>query len=135
METYEKLLDRLYLSLPPAALQKERFELLEADSMIQGQKTIIKNFSQIVKQLRRELPHVMKFLTKELATPNNLEEGRLVVSGKFPRYQVQNAMMAYTKQYVLCGTCGKPDTHFEEREGIKVIKCEACGAHTAIRKL
>lgn len=135
MDSYEKLLDRAYMSLPATALQKERFELMEADSMIQGQKTIMKNFSAIVKQLRREQNHVMKFLTKELASPNSAEEGRLVISGKFNRMQINNAIMSYTKQYVLCMVCGKPDTHFEEREGVKVIKCEACGAHSPLRKL
>lgn len=135
MDAYEKLLDRLYMSLPPAALQKERFEIMEADSMIQGQKTLVKNFAAIIKHLRREQNHAMKFFTKELASPNSIEEGRLVISGKFNRMQINNAMMSYTKQYVLCSVCGKPDTHFEEHEGVKVIKCEACGAHTPLRKL
>ena len=132
---YEKMLDRLYLSLPKEALMKERFELTEPDSFIQGNKTIVKNLAAILKQIRREPAHFLKFFTKELATPANIEEGRLIINTKLGKIQVVNVFQSYVKQYVLCGTCGKPDTHFEDRQGIKELKCEACGAHTAIKKL
>ncbi|MBU1930167.1 hypothetical protein KJ972_01545, partial [Candidatus Micrarchaeota archaeon] len=50
---YEKMLDRLYLSLPKKALTKERFEMPKADAFLQGQKTIFKNFGGLAKILRR----------------------------------------------------------------------------------
>lgn len=135
MQDYDKMLDRLYMLIPKEALMKERFEMMEPDSFIQGNKTIVKNFSAILKQLRREQPMMLKFLTKELATPASVDEGRLLLSTKLSRSQVMAAFQSFVKQYVLCGTCGKPDTHFEERQGIKVLKCEACGAYTAVRKM
>ena len=135
MIDYEKMLDRLYMLVPKEALMKERFEMIEPDSFIQGNKTVVKNFSVILKQIRREQQHVMKFLTKELATPAGFSEGRLVLGTKLSRTQVLSAFQNYVKQYVLCGTCGKPDTHFEDRQGIKALKCEACGAFTSVRKI
>lgn len=129
------MLDRLYMLVPKEALMKERFEMTEPDSFIQGNKTVVKNFGVILKQIRREQRHLQKFLTKELATPAGVEEGRLVLGTKLSRTQVINAFQNYAKQYVLCGTCGKPDTHFEDVQGIKVLKCEACGARTAIKKI
>lgn len=35
---YEKMIDRLYMSLPKEALSKERFEMPVVDSFNQGQK-------------------------------------------------------------------------------------------------
>jgi translation initiation factor 2 subunit 2 len=135
MMDYEKMLDRLYMSLPKEALMKERFELTEPDSFIQGNKTVVKNFSVIIKQIRREPVQMMKFLTKELATPATIDNERLILNTKLSRSQVSAAFLGFVKQYVLCSVCGKPDTHFEEKQGAKILKCEACGAHTAIKKL
>ena len=132
---YEKMLERLYLSRPKEALMKERFELLEPEVLQQGNKTIVKNFAAVLKQVRREQVHLLKFLTKEFATPANTEEGRLLINTRLSKVQITNAFQSYLKQYVLCSVCGKPDTHFEDRQGIKVLKCEACGAHSAIKKL
>ncbi len=132
---YGKMVDRLYMSLPKEALQKERFELMPAESIIEGNKTIVRNFSQIAKQVRREEQHIAKFLTKELGAQINVEEGRLIINTRFSNHQVNRAFLAYTKQYVLCSVCGKPDTHFEERQGVKVLICSACGAQNAIKKL
>ena len=129
------MLDRLYLSLPKEATMKERFELLEADSFVQGKRTIVRNFLAIAKQLNREVNHMVKFLTKELAAPMNVEEGRLIINSKFFKVQIVQAIQEYAKQYVLCRECGKPDTTITDRQGVKILKCTACGATSAIKKI
>ena len=35
----------------------------------------------------------------------------------------------------LCKECGKPDTKFKEMKGIKMLKCDACGAMTPVKQL
>ena len=95
---YQKMLDRLYLSLPKHALEKARFEIPEFESFIQGNRTIVKNFTAVLKIIRREEKHFLKFLTKELATPGSVEEGRLILNGKFPQQQLQALLKSYTER-------------------------------------
>jgi translation initiation factor 2 subunit 2 len=132
---YEKMLDRLYLSLPKKALEKSRFEIPDVDAFIQGNRTILKNFSQLAKTVNREEKHLFKFMTKELATAASIEEGRLLLNGKFFPPQLQKIFDAYVKAYVLCPECGKPDTKFVDYQGVKMLKCEACGAMHPVKKI
>jgi translation initiation factor 2 subunit 2 len=132
---YQKMLDRLYLSLPKQTLEKARFEIPEFESFIQGNRTIVKNFAAVLKIIRREEKHFLKFLTKELATPGSMEEGRLILNGKFLQPQLQSLLKSYVETYVLCHECKKPDTKIAEEQGVKMLKCEACGAFSPIRKL
>lgn len=129
------MLDRLYMSLPEQTKTKERFEMPEIESHIQGPKTFIKNASAILKALNREESHLVKFITKELGAPTSASEGRIVITGKFSEQQMKNTIGKYVKTFVLCKECGKPDTKFTEMKGIKMLKCEACGALTPTKHL
>ncbi len=125
---YEKMLDRLYMTLPKEALSKERFEMPIVDSFNQGQKTVIKNFSAILKTMRRDEKQFLKWLTKEIAVPANTEENRLILGGKFSQNQLQQAIETFIKNFVLCKECNRPDTKIVDRQGVKMLHCEACGA-------
>jgi len=125
---YEKMLERALSSLPKKTVSKERFELPKLESFVQGNKTIVKNFSSALKLIKREEKHVIKFLAKETATGANLEEGRLVLNGKFSEQQVNELFNSYAGKFVFCRECKKPDTHFAEKQGVRMLKCEACGA-------
>lgn len=129
------MLDRLYEKLPKEALSRERFEIPEADCFLQGNKTILKNFSQIMKAFNRDEKHFYKFVTKELAVPAAVEEGRLLLNSKFSKKQIDSLIESYAKQFVLCHECGKPDTKIVEEHGAKMLKCEACGAVSPVRRL
>ncbi len=132
---YENMLERAYSLLPKEALKKERFEIPPFESHIQGTKTIIKNFSNIIKAVKRDEKHLLKFLTKELAVPIIESEGKLNVSGKFSAVQLNSVLQNYVNQYVLCHECKKPDTKILEVHGIKILKCDACGATHPIKRL
>ncbi len=132
---YEKMLDRLYLSLPKQALTKERFEMPKVDAFLQGQKTMVKNFAPLAKTVRRENKELYRFFTKELAVPITVEGERLVINGKFFPNALQTIFERYVKEFVLCRECNRPDTHYEDRSGIRVLKCEACGAISSIKHL
>lgn len=135
MMEYEKMLDRLYLSLPKGVLTKERFEIPKIDSFLQGRKTMVKNFGLLAKDLRREAREMYRYFVKELGVPMNIEGERLVINGKYFPNQLQSTFENYVKGYVLCHECQKPDTHYLDRSGVKVLKCEACGAQSKIQAL
>jgi len=132
---YEKMLDRLYMSLPEKTLSKERFEVPEAQSFMQGAKTVVKNYSQLLKLMRREEKHLFKFIAKEIGTAASVDEGRLVLNGKFSYDQVRKLFTDYFKSFVLCPECGKPDTQVIAWQGVRALKCEACGATTPVKGL
>ena len=66
---YEKMLEKARKELPESVLKTERFEIPKVKGHIQGNRTIISNFNQIAKTLRREPEHLLKFVLKELAAP------------------------------------------------------------------
>ena len=133
---YEEMLDNLYKALPERTKKHERFEMPQADSFLQGNKTIIKNYSAILKTTGRSEKHLFKFITKETATAASIDEsGRLILNGKFYQTQVNDLIKNYVKQFVLCPECDRPDTKVIEKQGIKMLKCEACGAISSVKGL
>ncbi|MDZ4256514.1 MAG: translation initiation factor IF-2 subunit beta, partial [archaeon] len=59
---------------------------------------------------------------------------RLVFSGKFGEKQINGWFKRFLDEFVLCKVCGKPDTHYVEHNGVRQLKCEACGAISPIRR-
>ncbi len=127
-QNYEQMLDRAYLSIPKKALAHERFEIPRADSMIQGSKTIVRGINELLKTMRREKKHFLKFLTKETALPINEGNNQIIINGKVGAIQLNRLIESYFKQFILCHECGKPDTNIITQDGVQIIKCEACGA-------
>lgn len=130
------MLQRSYNILPKEALNTERFELPKLESFIQGTKTIVKNFSQAIKSINREPKHLIKYLTNDLGLPITFNEGKLVINGKFSEHQLNQSFKNYCDEYVLCHECKKPDTKIiEQPGGIKMLKCDACGASKPVKRL
>ncbi len=131
---YEELLDKAYSQLPlKVTMQAERFEIPKAISRIEGNKTIVENFSSLVSTLRRPAEHIMKFLSRELAAQAQLVEKRLIFIGKLGGERINQKIEAYVKEFVLCRECGKPDTEFVKKQRFLFVHCLACGAEHSVR--
>ena len=133
METYEKLLKKAKENLPELKISSERFEIPKALGHVQGNKTIISNFAAIAKTLNRDQAHLLKYLLKELATPGNVDGPRLILGRKIPASLINDKIEQYTKEFVLCPVCKKPDTIITKEERIATMKCTACGAKHPVR--
>ncbi len=132
-EKYIELLERGRETLPKKLFKTSRFDLPQVISQREGNKTIITNWGQIIKVINRDPDHVAKFLAKEFATATTFEGGRIVLQGKFYPNSLDRQISTYTKNYVICTECKKPDTKLV-REGRVFLKvCEACGARVAIK--
>jgi len=131
---YEEMLERAYSSLPKKILEKERFENPKLEVIVQGNKTIVQNFSKAIKELHRSEKHALKYFTSQAASAANIDGGRLVMKGVFLPKEIQGFLDDYIKRYVLCKECSRPDTKLVEHKGVKMLKCEACGALSAIRE-
>jgi len=132
MDTYETMLDQGFQDLPEIAVTKERFEIPLVSGHHQGNRTIVVNFQPIVKVLRRDVNHFLKFLTKEVASQAKLDGPRLVFMRKVSSSLLNTKIQKYCKSYVLCKTCGKPDTKLIEENGVESIQCSACGAVSSV---
>ena len=135
MMNYEEMLEELYKQLPEKVLKKERFEPPTFESFIQGSQTVIRNFVDVAETLRRDPKHLFKYITRELATAGTIENKRLVLQGRFKEDVLNKKLMDYINEYVLCRECRRPDTSIVEIEGVKQIRCEACGARAPVRPL
>ncbi len=130
---YELLLKRGREKLPESALHVERFEVPKVRGHIEGNKTIISNFSQIADALRRDPKHLLKYLLKELATPGELKPAGLVMGSKVPASRINEKLQQYADEFVICKECGKPDTLLQSEGGFAFMKCQACGARKAVK--
>lgn len=130
MENYEKLLDEAYVKIKPiqANAKFDRFEVPKANVQVFGNKTYIDNFLQICSYIRREGDHLMKFLSKELASYCKIENERLMLNRKISIGQINEKLNLYINTYVICKECNKPDTELVKQEGLLFMHCLACGA-------
>ncbi|MCD6247263.1 MAG: translation initiation factor IF-2 subunit beta [Candidatus Diapherotrites archaeon] len=130
---YEEMLERAYKSMPEKTLKRERFEMPKVQCFVQGNRTVVNNFSKILSTINRDEKHALKYITKQLATAASIDAGRLVLKGVFRQEQIQRIIDDYIKTFVLCTECGRPDTKIIEQKGVKMLKCTACGAIAPLR--
>jgi len=133
--TYEKLLEEAYLKIKPVETTRERFEVPQVESHIEGIRTIISNFLQIANYLRRNPEHLEKFLQRELAAPSKIENERLIMVKKIPSKKIDEKIALYIEKYVICKECKKPDTELIKQGNFYFIHCLACGAKHSIAKI
>ncbi len=131
-DEYLKLLDRAISKLPQKTGTGERFEIPRIQGIRIGARTIIQNFGDIASRLNRDPHHVLKFLSKEMATAATLEGTRAIFQGKFPEASISRLLQIYTQRYVICPICKRPDTKIEKEERYLFLKCEACGARSSV---
>ncbi len=131
---YDALLDRAFSQLPKLSEENVDFKIPVADSIVQGSKTIIRNFAQIADIARRDEKEMARYMSKELAAPASIEEGRLIISKRVNNEEINEKIKKYFDLYVICKECHKPDTKFESVErGFVTIVCEACGARYTVK--
>ncbi len=133
MESYEVLLQKAYQKVKIVSSASDRFEIPAVQGMISGKSTVITNISAIASYIRRPLEHLAKFLQKELATHGKIENERLILNTKVNSQKVNEKVVQYTKEFVICNECKKPDTEIITEKGIKFKNCLACGAKSPVR--
>jgi translation initiation factor 2 subunit 2 len=129
---YAKLLDRAYASLPKTTGTGERFEIPRVVGIRMGRRTIIQNFGEISSRLNRDPHHLLKFLSRELATAASLDGARAIFQGRFDVQTVTRLLDIYAQRFVICPICKRPDTKVEKEGRLLFLRCEACGARSSI---
>lgn len=130
---YAQLLKKAKEQLPEVQESKDRFEIPKVSGHVQGSKTIINNFFNIAKILRRDQDQLLKYLQRELATPAVIDGQRLILGRKISSEFINRKIEQFAKDFVLCRECSKPDTKIVKEERFLFLKCMACGAKHPIR--
>ncbi|MFH1771088.1 MAG: translation initiation factor IF-2 subunit beta [archaeon] len=125
---YEKMLKEGKKNLPDISSETERFNIPKVRGHIEGNKTVVSNFSEIAKTLQRKSEHLLKYVLKELATPGDIRKNALIFGTKLSASKINEKITQYVETFVLCKECGKPDTKLSKESGIYYLKCQACGA-------
>jgi translation initiation factor 2 subunit 2 len=132
---YDNLLKRARAQVPEVTLKKERLELPRLLVSMVGMRTTIANFKEIADTLDRDPQHILKFLTREMATAATYHDGRAIFQGKFPRDTFERLLQRYMDSFVICPVCKRPDTKIIKEKRLAFIVCNACGAKSSIKQL
>lgn len=132
---YEELLKKGRSSLPQQAQESKRLEIPELKSLVVGNRTKVTNLVEISKVVRRDLNHIIKFLTKEVASQAVIEPDGVMFNGKIGNILLNNKFREYLKEFVFCHECSKPDTNLHKEARVTIMKCEACGARKTVATL
>ena len=132
---YADMLARAKKDLPEVASSGERFSIPKAKGHVQGNATIISNFHQIADALDRPMTHISKYLSKNLAAKGVIKKDQyLVFNTKLSATKVNEKVADYADKYVICPSCGKPETEIMRKGQTLALKCNACGAQNAIKR-
>lgn len=134
LDNYEKLLEKAYEKIPENVRQLSRFEIPKVELRIESRNTFITNFNKIISTLNRDKNHFKGIFLKKAGTMGEIRGQQLFLKGQYKDQVLNKLIENYTKTYVLCSICNKPDTQIQ-REGKKIyLKCTACGAREEIKE-
>ena len=132
---YDELLKRACAQMPEVSEKRERLELPRIYTTTVGMRTIISNFKELADALDRDPQHILKFLTREMATAATFQDSRAIFQGKFQRESFERLLQRYLESYVICPVCKRPDTRVVKEKRLSFLVCNACGAKSAIKQL
>jgi translation initiation factor 2 subunit 2 len=135
VEDYLKTLERARSKLPPTVDARDRYDLPKANIGVTGNRTIFYNFMEFTEKLRRKPEHVLKFLTREMATAASIEKNYAVFQGRFTASAIERLIARYVEEFVRCPVCKKPDSRMEKQGRLTFLVCEACGARSSLRAI
>jgi translation initiation factor 2 subunit 2 len=132
---YDELLKRACSQVPEVSLKRERLELPRLLITTVGMRTIISNFKEVADSLDRDPQHILKFLTREMATAATFHDSRAIFQGKFRRDSFERLLQRYMDSFVVCPVCKRPDTKIIKEKRLSFLVCNACGARSSIKQL
>jgi len=133
---YDDSLDRALTETPEINDAVERFQVPDPEVRPEGNVTIYENFAETHDRLNRNRDHLLKFFQSELGTSASIDDrGRARFTGDFKQSRASDALDEYVETFVTCSECGSPDTRLVEEQGATVLKCDACGALSAVSEI
>jgi len=130
---YSILLKRARDKIPPEVFDQPRFKIPKVDSITQGSRTVIRNFKDITDTIRRNPDHLIRYMAHELATAGETRGRQVIFNGRFTSSVLEELIERYTKEFVLCPICNRPDTEIKREDRLLILVCTACGGRTPLK--
>jgi translation initiation factor 5 len=93
-----------------------------------GGTTIITNFETIAKLIYRDTSTLEQYFKKQLSANVRFDAKKgLMIRKKVTNMDLQELLSKYINNYVLCKSCGNPETEFEKKQNKVIFTCKACG--------
>ena len=134
LSEYDKLLEKAYEKIPENVKKSSRFEIPKVDLRIESKNSFIVNFSKIMNTLNRDSRHFLGIFLKKAGTMGEIRGQQLFLKGRYKEQVLNRLIENYTKNYVLCDVCNKPDTEIQRESKKLFLKCGACGARIEIKE-
>ena len=134
INNYQELLDKGYENIPDNVKKLSRFEIPKVQIRIEAKNTYITNFNKIINTLNRDRKHFIVEFLKKIGTMGEMRGQHLFLKGVYKEQVLNRLIELYSKTYVLCKICNKPDTEIQREGKKKFLKCTACGAHEEIKE-
>ncbi len=132
---YDELLKRACSQMPEVSAKRERLKLPQLLITTIGMRTIISNFKEVADALDRDPQHILKFLTREMATAATFHDSRAIFQGKFQHDSFERLLQRYMESFVVCPVCKRPDTKIVKEKRLSFLVCNACGARSSVKQL
>jgi len=132
---YRELLKRAHSQLPPEVFEHKRFEIPKVRSGTIGMRTYIVNHKEIAETFNRDPLHLLRYLSREMATAGSVDGARSIFQGKFKNDTLNRLIQHYAEEFVICSVCRRPDTKIVKEKRFSFLSCEACGAKSSIRTI
>jgi translation initiation factor 2 subunit 2 len=134
-QPYEEMLMRAREQLPEKVFEDIRFEPPTPQSNIEGNRSIISNWNELAARIERESPHLLKFFSNELGTSGHVDGLRAIFQGKHRNTTIIQIYKKYLDYFIYCPECSKPDTRLVTKDRVLRMRCDACGAMSAVRSV
>jgi len=132
---YRELLERAHSQLPPEIFEHKRFEIPRVRSGTIGMRTYIVNYKEIADALNRSPLHLLRYMSREMATAGSMDGARAIFQGKFKSDTLDSLVQHYAQDFVVCPVCKRPDTKIVKEKRFSFLTCEACGAKSSARTM
>lgn len=132
---YEFLLNRIYENPKLGLKTTHEYHILtpEVTRTLNRKKLQISNFVEICQHFNRTFDELKNFLTAELKTSGSLtNENKLILRGNLTENKIQNLLIKYANEYVICKECKSHDTKIVKRDRITYLSCQHCLSEKAI---
>jgi len=132
---YRELLKRAHDQLPHEFFEHKRFEIPKVKSGTIGMRTYIINYKEIAEAMNRDPLHLLRYLSREMATAGSINGARAIFQGKFKTDTLDSLIQHYAQEFVICPVCKRPDTKIRKEKRFSFLTCDACGAKSSIRAI
>mgnify|MGYP000026365458 CR=1 FL=1 len=133
--SYEEMLERGLKFVPSEIKVKGSWSVPEPEIIVEGNRTTILNWKQIITVLNRDEKFLLKYLEHRLGTVGWVLKDRAIFQGNYRRYRISKLINLFAKEYVICDVCGSPHTVLIKEKGAWIKKCQACGAWRVVERI